>query len=210
MAINTNILELKYYGNNINPEAVRASEVADLIKGFEGAILSVAFDKRPDLSEYENKFPFITISAVENQSLGLKHKMNAYTEIISSALLLIASSLNNNSYNSLPIKAIEDLKVLTRFAKRHECDGSFYLGGEQIVNFGADKEIKIDDSRYIKGETTIYGILNKIGGNTPSLQLRINNYFVSFDVKKTIAVKLGTKLYKENRFKGFFCKMGQV
>lgn len=198
MPDNTEILELKFEGSGINPAAVSASEIAELIKNFESAILSIASEKDPGILRSNSANPFITLQDIGNRSLGIRFIAQRSLKVIVPAYLTIATSFEHNSYNDIPDKAIENIKTFTKFARRHNCNASWIRGTKKVGSFQSDTEITLDDNRYLRGETTIYGELLRIGGETPRITIKINNdYTISFEIKKELAVLLSSKLYNE-------------
>ncbi|TGE04642.1 hypothetical protein [Hymenobacter fodinae] len=189
------IIELKFEGNGIKPSKVKASEVAELIMSFEGAIMSVMKQQHASVSDTE---VFISFEEIKDQSLSLKCLANKAREYVFPALLAITTSFSNNAYSGLPSGAIEDLKKITKFARRHECDGVWIQDGERVASFDKDTEINISEQEFLRGDTTIYGQVLKAGGDNPRVTLKIDDdYTVSFDVQREIAIKLASNLYKE-------------
>ncbi len=193
-------IELRFEGNGIKPSKVRASEVATLIASFERSILAIVREEHPELSE---DFVFISFDEIKESSLALKciaHKPQLY---VAPAYSKLTVAFVNNNFNSLPNESIEDLRVIQRFAKKHACDGVFLKNGERLASFNSEVDISYNDEGIVKGETTIYGEVKKAGGETPRVQLKINDsYTISFEVKKDIAVHLASNLYKEVGLKG--------
>jgi len=200
MEDNTEIIELKFEGNNINPSAVKASEVAELIKSFEGAIEAVIREKHPEISE---GFVLLSFDQIKHESITIKclaHKAKEYTV---PALLTIATSFTTNNFNDLPYNSIQELKNITRFTRKHHCAGAFISQGARVANFDFETDVSYNNSHIVRGETTLYGQVLKSGGENARAQIKINNdYTISFDVKKEIAIYLGTKLYQEIGLKG--------
>lgn len=197
---NQHIIELKFEGNGIKPSKVKASEVAEMIASFENALMAVIRQQHASIDESE---VFISLDQIEDKSLSLRYVANRAREFVLPALLTITTSFANNAYADLPPSAIEDLRRITKFTKRHDCSGVFIDAGERLVTFDKDTEIVVSEDAFLRGDTTIYGEVLKAGGDTPRVTLKIDDdYTVSFEVRKDIAIRLASNLYKEVGLQG--------
>lgn len=195
MTNDTEIIELKFEGNGINPSKVKASEVAELISNYERAIVSLVKHTHDEVSD---DFVLISFEQIENKSLSLKCVAHKAKDLVVPAYLIITGCFNNNNFNSLPHDSIKGLRGLTSFAKKYNCDGVFLKDDERLAAFNPDSKISYSNEGIIKGETTIFGEVKRAGGEEPRVTLKINNeYSLSFDVKKEIAQQLAGNLYKE-------------
>lgn len=200
MEQDTEIIELKFDGNGISPILVKASEVADMIRSFEQSLLPII---KENSSEINDDFVFISFEEISSNCISLKCVAHKAKQYVIPAYIAIATAFQTNQFDDLPKNSIEELRSITGFAKRHKCDGTFIKNGEPLATFTQDVEIKISDKNILRGDTTIYGKVLKAGGETPRVTLKINDsYTVSFEVKKSIAIQLATKLYSEIGLKG--------
>jgi len=200
MEDNTADIELKFEGNNVKPSAVKASEVAELIRSFEGALEAVIRDSHPEIKE---GFVLVSFDQIKHESLTIKCIAHKAKEYVLPAYLAIATSFANNNFNDLPFDSIENLRTITKFTRKYICDGSFIAEGKQLANFNTETDVSYNKDYEVRGDTTLYGEVLKAGGENPRVQIKINDeYTISFDVKKEIAIYLATKLYKEVGLKG--------
>jgi hypothetical protein len=190
---NTETIGLKFEGNGIKPSSVKASEIADLIKSFEATVLALAKKENPEINE---DLVNISFEEIKESSLSLLNKV--HVSAVYGATILLAGAFSNNNFDDLSKTTLENLKVFTRFTKRHDCTGFIYKGVEKLASFNKDTDVKYSDKGTISGETTIYGEATRVGGDNPRVSLKINNdYTFSFDVNKEIAIELASNLYKE-------------
>jgi hypothetical protein len=189
---------LRFDGNGIKPSAVKASEIADLIKSFEYAISDVL---ELQSKEYNDTFVYLSLDEIKENCLTIKYK--SHRPIVIGAYLTIANAFQTNDYNSLPKTAIDELKTFTRFTKKYNCAGSFTRADKTVAQFNKDTNIVYTDEGTLSGETVIYGEVRKAGGDNPRATIIVNNdYSASFDVKKEIAIELAKNLYKDVGLKG--------
>ncbi len=197
----TKIVELKFDGNGINPTKVKASEIAELIISYENAITNIIKTNNPEISD---DFVFLSIDQIQNQSLTLRHLANQAKSHVLPALFTIASAFEQNNFNQIPNSSIQDLRVITAFTKKYQCDGWFIVDGKTIASFNQDTDVAYNQSTTFRGDTVIYGEIKGVNEkiNTRST-IRINNeYNLSFDVSKDIAIQLGSQLFKEVGLRG--------
>ncbi len=197
----TKIIELKFDGNGISPFCVKASEVAELLVSYERSLLSVIKEHHPGVGEDDL---FVSFKEIVEGSLSLKYVAHKADTYVLPALQEITKAFQLQNYNHIPNHCIEDLRVLVRFTKRHNCSGYFISNGENLASFDGKTEVAYNESQIIKGETIIYGEVQAAGGKkTPRITLRINNdYLLSFEVKKETAKQLAAYLYGEVGLKG--------
>jgi hypothetical protein len=196
----TDVLELKFEGNNINPSIVRPSEIASLIDNFEKALLQTIAITNPEIKTDAVLFSF---NEIDDKSLDIRFFTRIATDAVLTAYLLITTSVSNNDYSKLSSGTIKALKAITKFSKKYECNGYFNHNNETVATFSSNTEIGIEKSNFIKGETTIYGQIIDIGGEDPNVHFKINNnYVVIIDVTQELAESLAHKLYKEIGLKG--------
>jgi hypothetical protein len=62
---------LRFDGNGIKPSAVKASEIADLIKSFEYAISDVL---ELQSKEYNDTFVYLSLDEIKENCLTIKYK----------------------------------------------------------------------------------------------------------------------------------------
>jgi len=190
------ILEIKFEGGGINPSAVPASEVAELITSFEKAILSTLQDRFPDIDT--KQYAYLSLSQIEDQSLGLKFLAQKATDAFVSSYILVATSINTNSYNDLPFPAVENLKVLSKFTQKHNCDCNYIHNGQTLAQLKPTSIIELNENNILKGETVIYGKIQRVGGEVPRVAFKDHTgQNIYFQVSEEIAILLAPKLYKE-------------
>jgi len=190
---NEETIGLKFEGNGITPNTVKASEIAELIKSFEASVLALA---KRDNSDVNEALVNISFEEIRASSLGLWLK--PHIPAIYLATVALASSFNSNNFDNFSEPTLENLRVFTRFTKRHDCEGFIYSGSEKLAAFNKDTVINYSEKGTISGETTIYGDVTRVGGDKPRATLKMNDdYSFSFEVNKEIAIQLAANLYKE-------------
>ena len=191
-----NLIEIKFHGGGINPSAIKASEVAELINAFEKSIVATVHENYPELDV--EKYAYLSFQSIKNESLGLGFAAINDEDAYSDAHLKIAYSINSNDYNNLPYLTIENLKVVSKFSKKHNCVCDYILNSEKKAELTPATVIEINKNTIIKGETTIYGKIERVGGAEPRIVFKDHaDNKIYFEVTEDIAKQLAAKLYEE-------------
>lgn len=187
------ILELRFAGNEINPHAVKPHEIAELIVGFEKALLSDIKDRHPEIDINELLFVF---DEVKNESIGLKFLPKIVQEIIVSSFTLISTSFNTGDFSTLSNNTINELKTFTKFSKKYNCNGEFNLNGQTLSSFTPTTEIQLNINPILEGEIKLFGRVLDSGGKKPNVHLIINDdKELIFPTSETLAKELAHRLY---------------
>lgn len=195
------ILELNFSGDDINPDAVKPSEIANQIVNFEKALLHVIKNKNPEIDTDQVLFSFTNIGY---NSLDIFFKPILAISIVLSSYAQITKSINNNDYSNLPSESIQSLNMIAKFAKKYNCEASFKLDNEVKSTITKETVINKTTDEVFKGNTILYGILTDIGGEKPNLHLKINeNQKIIIDISEQVARDLAPKLYQYIGLKGY-------
>lgn len=179
-------------GDDIRPEAFRSREVATIILSLEEAVRAIAVSQFPGMDP--DKL-YISLVQIKNESNGFGF-VPSLAELVTSFLLL-AQSVGAESYEQIPARAIESLKEIQKIVKqRPNCVGTFIIDSERVSQLTAKTVVQQSSYDLIKGETTLYGIIQRVGGATPRMVLRqFNGEVLSIEVTEEIAREVGSKLY---------------
>ncbi len=199
----TDILELKFEGDGINPGKVKPHEIAELIVSFEKALLSTIKQNNPEIDSESLLFTF---QEVKNESIGLRFSpiiQDIVKSVVLAGFLSISNSFKEGDFSHLPSTAIANLKTITKFSKKYKCHGSFKHNDEVVSSFTPHTEISTDKVKWIKQETTIYGKLVDIGGENPNVHIKISDdQTLIFKTSEANAKSLAPKLYEKVAVKG--------
>lgn len=199
----TDILQLRFEGNGISPKKVKPSEIAELVKQFEKAILCTIASEHPEINTDHVLFTF---ENVKNESLGLNFEavkekiLPSVKNIVVSSYLFLATSIATNQYSYLTNETIDCLKNISKFSKKYSCNAQFNHNGDTISTITPTTEIQSNKTGIIKGNITIYGEIVDVGTN---IHLKLNEgYNVIIDADKATSKVLGSKLWDYVGFRG--------
>lgn len=193
------ILDLYLSGGGINPASIKASEVADLISAYENALFRVIEKNSPEINTET-----ILISLIDVQEGSSHYKfVTNYKEIVFAAALAINTAIATNSLSSLPFKTVKSLEEIWKFTKKRNCQAEFI--GESLPKAVIVPEvpIQITEDFYFEGESTIYGKVERVGGATPRVRIKLDSGQILFlEINEKIAKELANRLYEGVALKG--------
>ena len=196
------IFELRFTGK-INPEAVRLSELAEILQAFETSLVEVALR---EYDELEAQNVVLSLIDIEAKSLKLRFKPRL-RDILFTAFLFVSESIATNNYGNLPMKTVESLQLINKFCRAKKCvaewrDDPNAANPRAIIT--PESEISIPETAYLYGETTVYGKVQRVGGAEPKVSLKINEHHPTIycSVSEELAKELGKNLYLEIGLKG--------
>ena len=188
-------LQLWVTGENISPENVSASDLADLIQATE--LLAIAQSQLFNPELLNDKF---LLSLVEISKGSLVCGFSSRNmESVGVAIDSVANAINSGDFSRVATSAIEHIKKLRTFTKKNNCAAEFImLNGTPRSLVKITPETKIIDPPEIVGETVLYGKLIRVGGKSdPTAMIEISDDLtltceVGFDLAKQLAHRLYT------------------
>ena len=189
------ILEIRFAGNEINPNAVKPHEIAELIVGFEKAILSDIKDRHPEIDTNEL---LVVFDEVKNESIGIRFSPKLAEDIVISSFTSISAGFSSGDFSLLSNQTISELRTFTKFSKKHNCNGEFSLNGKQLSTFTPNTELQFNKNHTAKGEIKIFGRVIDAGGDNPNVHLKIGEEQVLiFATSEAHAKELARRLYEK-------------
>lgn len=192
-------LKIKFTGNNIEPNIVSANEFAKVVTAYENALLAV-LKKNKSGSKLNNQF--ISIVNIKHESLTIE--ASPHTEDIKAAANEINTAIKTSRINRLPIEAVENLIVFQQFVNKFQCKAILNgIEGIETAEITIDSNIRITESFFFKGETTVYGKIMRIGGTEPKVRIKTDSgKSLSVVINVKDAKLLSKHLYSKVGIKG--------
>lgn len=191
-------LKISFSGNGISPDKVSANEFAKLVIAYENALLAVVNKNHPGRKGLSR----ISIVKVIDESLTILAEPNS--EDVIEAADIINTSISTNKLFQLPFEAVDNLSVIQAFVEKYGCDANLNgIEGIASAKITPATDLRITKSFYIKGETTIYGTVLRIGGAEPRIRVQADNG-TAFSVvtNASTAKELTSHLYERIGVKG--------
>lgn len=174
--------------------------MAELIIAAERTILGIARRDNPDSAESL----LVAISEIKDASIGFGLTSN-HPQSISNAYRELVSATENRLFRSLPAQSLEGLRTLTQFARERKGHTQFWNGssGQPLLDLPPDFAIEVPSPEYQRGETTLYGKIERVGGVKPRVRLRVwENEVVYGEISEEQGRVLGSKLYSQTALRG--------
>lgn len=191
-------LKIKFTGNEIEPRKVTANEFAEIVASYENALLSVIKKNHPARQGID----FISIVDVKHESLTIE--ADPHTPDVKEAANEINTAIKQGKVNRLPFDTIKNLIVFQSFVNKYNCRAILNgIDGVETAEINTSTDIKITESLYYKGETTVYGRIIRIGGSEPKVRIQTDNgKYLSVVTSRKNAKELSPNLYSRIGIKG--------
>ena len=202
MKIDSNILELKFKGDDIEPSKVSITELISILSAYNGAIRSLVEITDPLIDIDDD---FISLIEIGNNSFGLKTIVKKYKDLARNAFYSLAIAASTGDISDLPGKASAAIRIFGKFNEKWNCYTHFgYIDKNQsFKEISFFKRVAISKVKHFKDSKTFYGELVKIGGEVPKAHiLSINGSYINADLTKEEVLLYNSLLYKEVKVKG--------
>ncbi|HDD53607.1 MAG TPA: hypothetical protein ENF32_06035 [Thermosulfidibacter takaii] len=193
------VFELK---GEILPEFVRLKDLAELLANIERLFLPIIYRDYPDLRKKEER---VLISLTEVSKGSVKVPLRSpFTSVLLAAYSFLALVIENKDYRRLPPSSMKSLKEIADFSRKYNAQ-SFIMSDDPqrpVVELPSSDQLK--DGPIIRGKTTVYGRILRVGGKTkPTLMIETLDGRTFFcDVTQEQARELASRLYKMVSLKG--------
>lgn len=189
------LMEIKFTGEDIFPETIRAKELADILTSIEESLTNIIIKENPDISIEE-----LVIGLVNIEEGSAKLRFKSTLQVLTlSAFTLLSSSIATNDFTKVPIATIKSVKTISDFTKQRNCIAEFRAHADSanpLASLTPSSEIIIPEAFQLTGETIIYGKVMRVGGATPKVVIKLSDrQTVYCDVMEDLAKEIGHKLY---------------
>jgi hypothetical protein len=194
------LFTIRLTGENVRPDQIGAGDLAQLLIAAEQTVLSVAREENPD----ESEDIIVTLADVKSESVGLEFSSNR-PELVRHAFYTVVDRVRANDFHALPGPVLEGLRTLTRFTSERKGHTQFWNGTANgpLLDLPPNFEIGIPRPQYQRGETVLYGNVERVGGVKPRIKLRVApNRVIYGDVSPEQGRALGAALYKPAALRG--------
>ena len=163
MAENT-LLEIRFAGGGVFPENIRAGEMAEILNAVEDTLSAVVEKEHPKITKEEL---LVGLVGIRKGSVHLQFS-SQLPEVALPAFVKVAKSIKTKNFDDLPNNAIKSLQNFSTFVKRKNCDAEFITrNGKVKVLATFTPDIQIASFGSLRGDTTLYGQVVRVGGRDP-------------------------------------------
>lgn len=177
-------------GSDVDPSTVRLSDLLGILSSIQTALMSTAGGKKEE--------HHLSLIDVEKGSLTLILEADI---IVTNAAKRVSAAIESRSSEGLPQPAVASVRDLQKRIKPHRWNVTL-LNGDFRSTIRADVPVFADP--LIRGATTIFGTVSKVGGIRPTASIILPNskHFTAELESRDIAQKLAPSLYKEVELQG--------
>lgn len=189
------LIEFKFTGEDILPENVKASDVADLLKAIEDLLETGILQGHPELDKGKL---IIGLVNIKSESLGLQFR-SPMPEYAQKAFREVGHSLKTGDTISLPPKSRNALSTIVRFTRNKNCKTDLIISsnGSRELLATITPETKVENPPLLRGDTTVYAKVVRTGGKEPKVELEtVDGRTLFCDASLEITKVLGTRLYE--------------
>lgn len=188
----TSSISLRLSGPSISPGNVKSKELAEILEAMEDMIASEVIKENPKIKKDEI---VIGLCEIGNNSVGLKFKYT-HNRYVLACYLALTAAIQSNHFEELTPQSIKSLRTISSFTQKHQCIAKFTEETKKDILAEITPDTIIPTAGTIKGETTIYGKVIRVGGKKPRATVEtIDGVILYCDLDVDLAKILGHKLY---------------
>ncbi|CAN5781167.1 hypothetical protein BH20VER1_BH20VER1_24750 [soil metagenome] len=194
------LFTIRLVGEGVRPHLIPASDLAELLIAAEQTVVALAAREHPEAGDDL----IVGLASVNDESIGFSFTSNRPDVALSTYEELIAA-VENRLFRSLPGRSLEGLRTLTAFSREHKGRTQFWngRGGAPLLDLASDYAVDVPPPEYQRGETTLYGKIERVGGVRPRVRLRVSSREVVYgDISEEQSRILGARLYSDTALRG--------
>ena len=196
-----NVLRIKITGKHNQPHNIPISELREFLENFEGLFFLVASKLYPDLKSKDFNLCLTGITAGSTNLAICSDRLKEAKVVANTTIQAIASK----DLSVLPLKATNRIEYFREYAAKRNCLVEFYPMDPEskvIARIAPTDTYKVTKST-IMSETTLYGIVYRVGGKKPTVWIGLDDgSYLPIKVDIETAKKLATYLYQRIGFSG--------
>jgi hypothetical protein len=188
-------IEIRFKEGKIEPKDISVSELLDALKAIEKAIAAFVLREHPEVKSEEL---FVGLIGVSKGSASYRFAPSRLEYSLPASRSVFGATARNE-LATIPRESAEAMLQVSRFAQKRNCVTEFTVlenGGSEVVELMPTTILSLPKSKPIEGTTTMYAYVERVGGVTPIVSIRIGNSRLSSETTAAIAKELGRRLYE--------------
>lgn len=171
--IESDIIELKFQGNNIRPDLMSNRDIAEMLIAFDNAIMPIFKDQNPEIS---SPLPLITFKDIGYKSISFRNIIREHQGKVKQAFTTLILSVSTQSVDGIPKQSQNAISKIVSFTNRHNCDASFgYSNNGVFVPLTGIHSFEKDTFKKFKEDKTYFGRLVKLDAESMYVHFRLIN-----------------------------------
>jgi len=197
------LFKIRFAGGDVHPDTVPAHELAELLIATEQALTSVVAQENPDVDTSEL---IVGLVNVKDESLGLEFATSR-PALFERAFDRVTVAVSSRRFDELPSRAIVGIQTIASFNHRRRCQAQIWDARRQstapVAVMDEDFASSIPERPKLRGETVLFGLVERVGGVEPKVRLRISDKeSISCHISEELAKRVGNRLYDEVGLRG--------
>jgi hypothetical protein len=194
------LFELRLDGGGMHPDKVPLRELLEILSGVEDGLFALAKEQNPTLKMEEF---YASLVGIVDASAGLKFA-STLPLVALAAWQTLGLAIDTSTFVDLPPKALEGISRIVKVTQKLGADAKFYGSRkEPIAVIRSADPPDVWEKRFLQGETVLYGSLLRVGGDSPSVRLRLEDgSLITCQCKRNFAKILAHSLYDVVGIKG--------
>ncbi len=193
-------LEIRFAGKGASgPEQIRARDLADAIKAFEELVVSELKASGEDVDPND-----VVVGLVDVRAGSARFRFkSSYMATAVAAYVSAARHVKEKAYSEMRSTSAEALQTLQRVGKKYNGDVELRTHEQQgedaepLALIRREEPIELPAPSYLKGITTLYGKIARVGGSTPKVRLDLEpGERLVCTVGEDLARQIATRLYE--------------
>lgn len=185
---------LRLQGADLNPDQLRAGELAVVITSLEAAIAALIQDSAPDIKPDQIR---LSLTSVATGSTTLAFAPNLQTLALPAAERLI-HAVNHNNFIGFPPVAIASLRKIIALVRKHHGVATIQVAHNATTLQATITEQLNLAPAHITGHTTLYGSVVRVGGIDPRVEFKpiLKGKTLFCPAERSIVLQLRDYLYQ--------------
>ena len=192
--VSKSFIEVSFSGEDIKPDSVKASDIADILKAVEDMVEAQVFRDHPEI---DKETVVVGLVGVKSSSLDLQFS-STIPELALAAFQDTGQAIRDRDFSRLPSSSFDALALVVSFTRKRQCTADFIiLNGKRDVIATITPDIELERKPLLTGETTIYGQVVRVGGRKPRVMVEmVDGRTIFCAANVDIARTLGGRLYQ--------------
>ena len=191
-----NDIAIKFSGNEITPQQVQATDLADVIRLYEDALAALVIQENPKIKREQI---VLGLSQVETGSAVYAFEANV-EGLTLPAIEDLTKALNTLELAAFPYAVEKLFNRVRTFTKKYHCRAE--VSSREITAYITEDSRAVLPAK-LTGTTTIYGVLDRVGGIEPRVRIKpLKGAHIHCDVTREQARELSPRIYELMGLKG--------
>ncbi len=181
--------QIKLEGKMASPSNFTLNETYYLLRDFQDAI------KIELGSDFDEKMADINLSLVSLEKKCVLYTIGYDNESTIKTVEKIFNSIQTSNFTELAYRTVKKLNDFKNRIVKKEVYSEFLLDGKKVAEITNKTDISLQDIE-IRDTTTIYAEIEKVGGASPAVRLRLpNGEGLTVNTSRDVAKRVSSKLY---------------